>query len=83
MANRWGLQGYRVKPPRVITVIWKFPDKGCHKLNCDGVAKGNPENVGAGGLVRDGNDDVVFVYSISLGNKTNIFAKLAAIIEGL
>lgn len=83
MAYSWGLHGYRKMPTRVITVEWRLPKNRWHKLNCDGVVKGNPKNIGARGLIRDETGFVVLAFAKYLRHRTNMFAELSAVVEGL
>ncbi|KAI3454966.1 hypothetical protein Pfo_011629 [Paulownia fortunei] len=66
-----------------IQVTWAKPTVRWWKLNCDGASKGNPGMAGAGGVLRDIGGELVAAFSIFLGNSTNTFAELAAIVEGI
>ena len=57
-------------------IKWIPPKTGWFTLNTDGVAKGNPRMVGAGGLIRDHNGRWIRDFYIGLGYTSNIVAEL-------
>ncbi|KAL0405928.1 UNVERIFIED_CONTAM: putative ribonuclease H protein [Sesamum latifolium] len=67
--------------PRLVR--WSFPDYGWVKLNSDRASKGNPGDSGAGGILRDQDGTVMVAFSKFLGEKTNVYAELLAIMRGL
>jgi hypothetical protein len=50
---------------------WKPPLVGSLKLNFDGTSKGNPGRIGMGGVIRDSKENIIQLYTGSLGNSTN------------
>jgi len=47
--------------------FWHPPPKGYLKYNIDGVSKGNLGIAGYGGVLRDENDSVLFIFHYHLG----------------
>ncbi|KAL6586076.1 hypothetical protein OROMI_002720 [Orobanche minor] len=62
---------------------WVWPQEGWWKLNTDGVARGNPGEATAGGIIRDHLGNPLIMFSEFLGDRTNNFAELYAIWWGL
>ncbi|KAG5585275.1 hypothetical protein H5410_045709, partial [Solanum commersonii] len=52
---------------KVIPVGWDKPTMGVYKLNTDGSALTNPGKIGGGGILRDGQGNLVYAYAIPLG----------------
>ncbi|XP_026399670.1 uncharacterized protein LOC113295554 [Papaver somniferum] len=67
----------------VVECFWEPPDVGELLLCCDGAAKGNPGNAGAGVVARDASCTVLGAISIGLGVTTNYLAEIYGIIIGL
>lgn len=65
------------------TVYWSKPIPGWVKLNCDGSCRGNPGNLGGGGIIRDFQGVVKAAFSAHFGHGTNNEAELQAILEGI
>lgn len=47
--------------------FWYSPHPSWHKINFDGLAKGNPGPVGCGGVLRDHNGRFVSTVELPLG----------------
>jgi ribonuclease HI len=62
---------------------WKPPPAGSLKLNFDGASKGNPGMTGMGGVIRDSDGNIIWLYAGSLGNSTNNAAEFRALETGL
>ena len=58
--------------------FWHPPPKGFLKFNIDGASKGNPSTVGHGGVLRDENGNILFIFYCHLGRATNNMAELMA-----
>jgi len=54
------------------------PPKGYLKYNIDGASKGNPSTAGYGGVLRDENGSVLFIFHCHLGHATNNLVELMA-----
>ncbi|XP_015164021.1 uncharacterized protein [Solanum tuberosum] len=61
-----------MKPPNVL-----------FKLNANGSALDNPGSIGAGGILRNSNGDLIFAYYVPLGHGTNNQAEVEAAVFGL
>ncbi|KAL0305189.1 UNVERIFIED_CONTAM: putative ribonuclease H protein [Sesamum calycinum] len=59
------------------------PDRGWFKLNTDGASKGNPDVVGAGGIIRNHLGQIVLAFQEHLGLTSNTTAELKAIYRGV
>ncbi|KAK6780041.1 hypothetical protein RDI58_022225 [Solanum bulbocastanum] len=68
---------------KVTAVKWIKPPDTWVKLNTDGSALNNPGNIGAGGILRNQNGDLLFAFSAPLGEGTNNQAEVEAAIFGL
>ena len=55
----------------------------CHSLFFDGAAKGNPGNIGAGGVIKNMEGQVEHRYAWGLGQDTNTQAEAMALLQGL
>ncbi|KAI3443765.1 hypothetical protein Pfo_000430 [Paulownia fortunei] len=64
-------------------VRWQFPDSGWFKLTTYGAAKGNPDLVGAGGLLQNSTGHLIFAFYDFLGSNTNTYVELQAVASGL
>ncbi|KAI3466941.1 hypothetical protein Pfo_023604 [Paulownia fortunei] len=64
-------------------VIWKKPQVGWFKLNTDGAAKGETDQAGVGGIIRDHLGNVVVAYFEYIGNQNSIYAEILALAKGL
>jgi ribonuclease HI len=71
------------KPKRFLSVCWKFPVLGAHKLNVDGSSRGNPGHSGGGVVIRDCMGYVCEARSYYFGVQTNLHAELEALLHGL
>lgn len=83
--NELGLQGLIPQglDRKVISLdyerdFWHPPLKGFLKFNIDGASKGNPGTTGYGGVLRDENGSVIFIFHCHLGKATNNMAELMA-----
>eukprot|EP00253_Pinus_taeda_P021775 PITA_21775 len=56
--------------------FWHPPPKGYLKYNIDGASKGNSGTVGYGGVLRDENGSVLFIFHCHLGHATNKLEEL-------
>jgi ribonuclease HI len=52
-------------------------------MNFDGASKGNPGWTGMGGVIRDSQGKIIWLYTGSLGNSTNNAAEFGALETGL
>jgi len=68
---------------KVIMVAWKRPRDQWVKLNTDGSALCNPGRMGAGGIIRDHNGEMVLAFATPLREGTNNQAEIGAAIFGL
>eukprot|EP00253_Pinus_taeda_P017486 PITA_17486 len=59
--------------------LWHPPLKGYLKCNIDGSSKGNPRTIGYGGVLRDEDGNIIFVFHCHLGITTNNMAELMAL----
>jgi hypothetical protein len=62
---------------------WKSSPVGSLKLNFDRVSKGNPGMTGMGGVIRDSDGNIIWLYVGSLGNSTNNATEFGALEIGL
>ena len=53
------------------------------KLNTDGCSLGNPGKSGGGGVLRDSSGDMVFGFSIPLGELTSLQTEAKSLIHGV
>lgn len=51
--------------------MWNFPPSVWVKINFDGAAKGNPGQVGCGGVIRDENGRCIVAVELPMGTQTN------------
>jgi len=58
---------------------WHAPPKGFFKYNIDGASKDNSSIVGFGGVLRDENNCLLFIFHCHLGRATNNMAELMAL----
>jgi len=58
---------------------WHPPPQGFLKYNIDGASKDNPGIAGCGGVLRDENGSLLFIFHYHLGRATNNVAKLMAL----
>ena len=57
---------------------WQPPPDAILKINIDGSSHGNPGKAGVGGIVRDMDDNVIFIFSIHKGvHSNNVMEALA------
>ncbi|KAI3465893.1 hypothetical protein Pfo_022556 [Paulownia fortunei] len=73
IAAPWGFEGLRCIIKQVRKVIWKRPQLGWLKLNCDGASKGNLGVAGAGGIDRNHDGFPLFAYFRYLRMATNVY----------
>ena len=62
---------------------WHPPPQGFLKYNIDGASKGNLGIAGFGGVLRDENDCILFIFHFHLGRATNNMAELMALEKSL
>ena len=55
----------------------------CYTSFFDGVAKGNPGNAGAGGVIKNMEGEIEHIYAWDLGQDTNTQAEAMALLQGL
>lgn len=58
---------------------WHPPPQGFLKQNIDGASKDNPGIVGCGGVLRDENGCLLFIFHCHLGRSTNNMVELMAL----
>ncbi|WMV07509.1 hypothetical protein MTR67_000894 [Solanum verrucosum] len=68
---------------KVIPVGWDKPIMGLYKLNTDGSALTNPGKIGGGGILRDGQGNLVYAYAIPLGFGTSNKAEIQTAAYGV
>lgn len=73
---KWGIKHSKLKPKEVRPSGWSMPMHNQVKINFDGALKGNPREVGGGGVYRDGYGKVIWAFTEYYGNQTNDEAKL-------
>lgn len=73
----------QTKQYSAIPMRWHKPAEGWFKLNSDGSSIGNPESVGAGGLIHDHSGNWVKGYMRNIGVATSIIAEFWALRDGL
>ena len=56
-------------------IRWNPPNEGWTKVNVDRASKGNPKEVGYGGLVKDANDRWLGGFMCNLGNCSAIITE--------
>ena len=64
-------------------VCWELPFQGICKLNTDGCLLGNPGPSGGGGVLRDSSGDLLFGFSIPLGEMTSLQAETKSLLYGV
>eukprot|EP00253_Pinus_taeda_P032484 PITA_32484 len=62
---------------------WSPPARAAYKLNFDGAAKGNPGPSGFGGVIRNSDGVVIYIYYGSSGTNTNNMAELEGMWKGI
>ncbi|KAH0696585.1 hypothetical protein KY289_014067 [Solanum tuberosum] len=67
----------------VTLVQWMKPPDVWFKINTDGSALDNLGSIGAGGILRNTNKDLIFSYSVPLGHGTNNQVEVEAAVFGL
>lgn len=68
---------------RLIPVHWSKPEDLWVKLNYDGSSLQNLGPIGGGGIIRDSQGDLLYVYSTALGQGSNNLAKMWAAVFGI
>ncbi|WMV30206.1 hypothetical protein MTR67_023591 [Solanum verrucosum] len=68
---------------KVTAVQWIKPPEKWVKLNTDGSALNNPGSIGAGGVLRNHRGELLFAFSVPLGEGTNNQAEVEAALFGL
>lgn len=63
--------------------IWRPPELGTLKLNYDGTAKGNPGQVGFGGVFRNSKGEIIWIYEGNIGSTINNVVELHALENGI
>ena len=59
--------------------FWDPPPTGYLKCNIDGASKSNPGTTGYGGVLRDEEGNIIFIFHCHLGTTTNNMAELMAL----
>ena len=68
-------------PAGPVSEIWvKFSGGSCHKVNTDGLAKGNPRPAACGGIFRDASGIFLGGFGQFLGHHSSFYAELYAVI---
>ena len=60
-----------------------FRNCNTHYLFFDGASKSNPGTIGAGGIICNGNGDMLIEYEWGLGSVSNNRAEALALFQGL
>lgn len=68
---------------RVTLVMWKTPPRTTYKLNMDGSALHNSGKIRRGGILRDDQGSIVYVFAVPFGEGTNNQAEVQAACFGL
>ena len=63
--------------------FWSPPSPLVFKLNFDGASRGNPGPAGFGGLCRDADGKILFVFLGAIGHDSNNSAELEGLLEGM
>ncbi|CAL0326745.1 unnamed protein product [Lupinus luteus] len=71
------------KAPKVIEVVWQFPQGGWIKVNTDGSAQGAPGHAGGGGIFRDHNGDCLACFASYLDIQFALYAEMSAAIKAI
>jgi len=77
-----GMNG-KVKKLAIEKDFWHPPPQGFMKFNIDGASKGNLGTAGYGGVLRDENGCIHFIFHFHLGRATNNMAELIALEKSL
>ncbi|KAH0661517.1 hypothetical protein KY284_026448 [Solanum tuberosum] len=64
-------------------VIWIKPPNQWVKINTDGSALSNPGRIGAGGILRDQDGEMLLAFATPMGEGTNNQAEIGAAIFGM
>ena len=78
-----GLNAKKTSIKRLVQIRWERPQAGWVCLNTDGAARGNPGQVGCGGLIRSENGDWLGGFSRSIGCTSSFMAELWGLRDGL
>ena len=65
------------------SILWSPPPIGSFKFNVDGPTRGKPGPAGIGGVFRNCNGDVLFMFSEYVGVRNSNEAEVLAILESL
>ncbi|KAK4707461.1 hypothetical protein R3W88_033008 [Solanum pinnatisectum] len=65
---------------KITIVQWIRPQNEWVKINTDGSALSNPGTIGAGGIIRNQNGELILAFSTPAGEGTNNQARWAAIL---
>lgn len=68
---------------KIITVMWSKPPISILKLNTDGSALSNLGKIGGGGIFRDHQGNMIYAFTVPLGEGTNNQAEIQAPSGGL
>ncbi|KAK4733775.1 hypothetical protein R3W88_008036 [Solanum pinnatisectum] len=68
---------------KITIVQWNRPPDEWVKINTDGSALNNPGIIGAGGIIRNKNGELILAFATPLGEGTNNQAEVEAAILGL
>uniref|UniRef100_M1DWN9 RNase H family protein n=1 Tax=Solanum tuberosum TaxID=4113 RepID=M1DWN9_SOLTU len=77
------LGGKCVHDTKVTLVRWIKPPNQWVKINTDGSALANPGRTGAGGILRDQDEEILIEFATPLGEGTNNQAEVEAVIFGM
>ncbi|KAL0287610.1 UNVERIFIED_CONTAM: hypothetical protein Scaly_2551500 [Sesamum calycinum] len=84
--HRAGIMGFifRQTVPRAPSIVrWRAPSPSWFKLNTDSSSFGNPDLVGAAGIIRDSAGHVHLAYQVALGTGTSALSELTTVWRGL
>ncbi|KAF9600764.1 hypothetical protein IFM89_012208 [Coptis chinensis] len=79
----WGVTIKFPKAPQIKTCFWKAPNHYTIKINCDGVARGNPGPATIGATLRNSKGDFHLILWRKIDVNTNYFAECIAILESV
>lgn len=63
--------------------FWHPPPTSFLKFNIDGASKGNTGTVGFGGVLKDEEGNIIFIFHFHLGRATNNMEELMALEQSL
>ena len=91
IAKAWGLDKGVISELHQKTIVcrvenpvsWSPPSSRVFKVKFDGIAKGNPGEVGYGGVCRNSNGEILQFFYGNLGRDTNNSVELEGMIQGV